>query len=229
MGGSSGGSGWPADDAVGVLCDGPDRGLEVAETPAGAAFRAVALEVVVTAQVLVGHAGQHVEGGDQARVPDRLCGRAYRADRRRAYCAARHGSLLRRAAISATARWGAASCRRAGPALSGTCRPTCAWPGHMPARTPTARRCRTGSRRRRSCDTRSHIASELMDRRSDDVGRVASSGRVLDVRPLPGRASQVPPVGVRSPGMSPRIRRPAGAPTDVLAPAESWNWGPWLR
>src|SRR5664279_3686642 len=84
MGGSSGGSGWPAGDAVGVLCDGPADGLEVAETLAGAAFRAVALEVVVTAQVLVGHAaGQHVEGGDQDRVPRPPCGRGlYRADRR---------------------------------------------------------------------------------------------------------------------------------------------------
>src|SRR5664279_5504800 len=69
MGGSSGGSGWPAGDAVGVLCDGPADGLEVAETLAGRGGRAVALEVVVTAQVLVGHAaGQHVEGGDQDRT-----------------------------------------------------------------------------------------------------------------------------------------------------------------
>src|SRR5664279_1900436 len=80
MGGSSGGSGWPAGDAVGVLCDGPADGLEVAETLAGAAFRAVSLEVVVTAQVLVGHAaGQHVEGGDQDRVPDRLAGAGFTA------------------------------------------------------------------------------------------------------------------------------------------------------
>src|SRR5664279_129697 len=80
MGGSSGGSGWPAGDVVGVLCDGPADGLEVVETLAGAAFRAVALEVVVTAQVLVGHAaGQHVEGGDQDRVPDRLAGAGFTA------------------------------------------------------------------------------------------------------------------------------------------------------
>ena len=68
---------------------------------------------------------------------------------------------------------------------SGACRRTRCCPGTARPRRPGAPRWGTGSCPRRSCDARSHVTSELMDRRSDGVGRVAPGECSMPV-PRPG-------------------------------------------